>query len=69
MCVLLGVFHEFPVDPYFEPLASFMINSQNVKSEHLLAVIIKSVFKEERSVFAWTSPTEVANTGLKTQSS
>ena len=25
MCVLLGVFHEFPVDPYYEPLAWFMI--------------------------------------------
>ena len=41
-----------------------IINSQNVKSEHLLAVIITSVFKEERSVSAWTSSTEVANTGL-----
>ena len=26
MCVLLGVFREFPVDPYYEPLAWFMIN-------------------------------------------
>ena len=25
MCILLGVFHEFPVDPYYEPLAWFMI--------------------------------------------
>ena len=25
MCVLLGVFREFPVDPYYEPLAWFMI--------------------------------------------
>ena len=44
-----------------------IINSQNVKSEHLLAVIITSVFKEENSVSAWTSFTEVANssnTGL-----
>ena len=41
-----------------------IINSQNVKSEHLLAAIIKSVFKEESSVSAWTSSTEVANTGL-----
>ena len=41
-----------------------IINSQNVKSEHLLAVIITSVFKEENSVSAWTSSTEVANTGL-----
>ena len=40
------------------------INSQNVKSEHLLAVIITSVFKEECSVSAWMSSTEVANTGL-----
>ena len=41
-----------------------IINSQNVKSEHLLAVIITSVFKDESSVSAWTSSTEVANTGL-----
>ena len=43
-----------------------IINSQTVKSEHLLAwaVIITSVFIEENSVFAWTSSTEVANTGL-----
>ena len=39
-------------------------NSQNVKSEHLLAVIITSVFKEESSVYTWTSSKEVANTGL-----
>ena len=41
-------------------------NSQNVKSEHLLVVIITSVSKEEssRSVSIWTSSTEVANTGL-----
>ena len=38
-----------------------IINSQNVKSEHLLTVIITSVFKEENSVSAWTSSTEVAN--------
>ena len=41
-----------------------IINTQNVKSEHLLAVIITSVFKEESSVSAWTSSTEVDNTGL-----
>ena len=41
-----------------------IINSQNVKSEHLLAVIVTSVFKEENSVSAWSSSTEVANTGL-----
>ena len=41
-----------------------IINSQNVKSEHLLAVIITSVFKEESSVSTWTSSTEVNNTGL-----
>ena len=64
MCVLLGIFCEFPVDPYYEPLAWFMINSQNVKSVHLLAVIIASVFKEESSVSAWMSFKEVANTGL-----
>ena len=40
-----------------------IINSQNVKSEHLLVVIIPS-FKEESSVSAWTSSTEVANTEL-----
>ena len=39
-----------------------IINSQNVKSEHLLAIIIASVSKEESSVFAWISSTEVANT-------
>ena len=43
---------------------TIIINSQNVKSEHRLAVIIASVFKEESSVSAWTSSTEVANTGL-----
>ena len=42
----------------------FIINSQNVKSEHLLAVIITSVFKEESPVSAWMSSTEVANTEL-----
>ena len=41
-----------------------IINSQNVKSEHLSTVIITSVFKEESSVFAWTSSTEVTNTEL-----
>ena len=43
-----------------------IINSQNVKSEHLLAVIITSVFKEEssESVSALTSSTEVVNSGL-----
>ena len=41
-----------------------IINSQNVKSVHLLAVIIASVFKEESSVSAWMSSKEVANTGL-----
>ena len=25
MCVLLGIFREFPVDPYYEPLVWFMI--------------------------------------------
>ena len=29
MCVLLGVFREFPVDPYYEPLAWFMIITVN----------------------------------------
>ena len=41
-----------------------IISSQNVKSEHLLAVIIASDFKEESSVSVWMSSTEVANTGL-----
>ena len=41
-----------------------IINSQNVKLEHLSAVIITSVFKEKSSVSTWTSSTEVANTGL-----
>ena len=41
-----------------------IINSQNVKSEHLSPVIIASVFKEESSVFTWTSSTEITNTGL-----
>ena len=41
-----------------------IINSQNVKSEHLLAVIIASDFKEESSVSVWMSSTEVTNTGL-----
>ena len=29
MCVLLGVFREFPVDPYYEPLAWFMIEEES----------------------------------------
>ena len=41
-----------------------IMNSQNVKPEHLLAVIITSAFKEENSVSVWTSSTEVASTGL-----
>ena len=41
-----------------------VINSQNVKLEHLLAVIVTLVLKEEISVSASTSSTEVANTGL-----
>ena len=44
--------------------STIIINSQNVKSEHLLPVIVTSVFKEESSVSAWTSSTEVANSGL-----
>ena len=39
-----------------------IINSQNVKPEHL--VIITSVFKEENFVSARMSSREVANTGL-----
>ena len=34
----------------------------SIKSENLLAVIITLAFKEESSVSAWTSSTEVANT-------
>ena len=41
-----------------------IINSQNVKSEHLSTVIITAVFKEESSVSIWMSSTEVANTAL-----
>ena len=41
-----------------------IINSQNIKSGHLLAVIITSVFKEESSFCIWMSSTEVANIGL-----
>ena len=40
-------------------------NSPNVKSEHLLAVIITLVFNEESSVTAWMSFKEFANTELK----
>ena len=41
-----------------------IINNQNVESEHLLVVVIISLFKEESSVSAWTSSTQVTNTGL-----
>ena len=44
-----------------------IINSQNIKPEHLviiIAVIITSVFKEENFVSARMSSREVANTGL-----
>ena len=41
-----------------------IINSHNVESEHLLAVIITSVFKKESSVSAWKSSSDVTNTGL-----
>ena len=41
-----------------------IINSQNVESEYLLAVIITSVFKEESSVSYCINSTEVTNTGL-----
>ena len=30
MCVLLGIFSEFPVDPYYEPLAWFMITTPQI---------------------------------------
>ena len=45
-------------------IANIIIISQKVKSEHLSAVIITSIFKEESSVCTWTSSTEVTNTGL-----
>ena len=32
MCVLLGGFPKFPVDPYYEPLAWFMIFEYNIAS-------------------------------------
>ena len=35
-----------------------------MSNQNMLAVIITSVFKEESSVYTWTSSTEVANTGL-----
>ena len=41
-----------------------IINNRNIESEHLLAVIITSAFKEESSVSTWTSSTEIAKTGL-----
>ena len=41
-----------------------IINNQNVESEHLLVVVIISLSKDESSVSAWTSSTEVTNTGL-----
>ena len=41
-----------------------IINGQNIKSEHRLAVIITSILKEESSVSTWTSSTEIDNTGL-----
>ena len=41
-----------------------LIIIQNVESEHLLVVFIISRFKKESSVSAWTSSTEVTNTGL-----
>ena len=41
-----------------------IINKQNIKWEHLLAVIITSVFKEESFIYIWKSSTEVANSGL-----
>ena len=41
-----------------------IINSQNVESYYLLAVIITSVFKEESYVSTWKSSTEVANNAM-----
>ena len=35
-----------------------IINSQNVESKHMLAVIITSIFKEESSFSIWTGYTE-----------
>ena len=39
MCVLLGIFHEFSVDPYYEPLAWFMIKT----AHSLLKIVVKQV--------------------------
>ena len=41
-----------------------IINSQDVQSEHLSAVFITSVFKEESSISIWTSSTGIDNTVL-----
>ena len=41
-----------------------IIYCQNIESEHLLAIIIMSVFNEQNLVSAWMSSTEVTNTGL-----
>ena len=35
-----------------------IINSQNVESKHMLAVIITSIFKEESTFSIWTGYTE-----------
>ena len=40
VCVLLGFFPEFPVNPYYEPLALFIIESANIHYMHLLSKLI-----------------------------
>ena len=49
---------------YSSQNSSSLNSSQNILLEHLPAVIITSVFKEESSVSTWMSSTEGANTGL-----
>ena len=55
VCVLLGIFREFPVDPYYEPLAWFMI-TQSIKylCAHTLhdkiIKIINILLRQQRSI-------------------
>ena len=60
MCVLLGIFPEFPVDPYYEPLAWFMIR---VGVAYMNVRILRCL-KEElcRAIDKWLRP--IINTML-----
>ena len=49
MCVLLGIFREFPVDPYYEPLAWFMITQASSSFKCL-----------DRCMFMYATPTFIA---------